>query len=78
LAKRLFGVDVLELTKEEIAEKNVSMWHEDVRIFKVLTGDKVTAYFYLDAFARAGTKRGGAWMNEVCGKTSNPKLRVNN
>lgn len=54
------------------------MWHEDVRIFKVLTGDKVTAYFYLDAFARAGTKRGGAWMNEVCGKTSNPKLRVNN
>ena len=58
LVKFLFGVDV-----KEVKEKP-SVWHKDVRFFAVEEGGKRIAHFYLDPYARPGTKQGGAWMNE--------------
>ena len=58
MAKFLFDVDV-----EEVADKP-SVWHEDVRFFKVVENGETIAHFYFDPFVRPGLKSGGAWMNE--------------
>jgi len=43
-------------------------WHEDVKSFQVRNEHgEIVAYFYLDAYARAG-KRGGAWMDDARGR----------
>jgi oligopeptidase A len=64
LAKRLFGIEVTP------ADGQASVWHRDVRFFKVrsLDGDDLAA-FYLDPYSRPAEKRGGAWMNEVYGRS---------
>merc|ERR1712203_647747 len=53
---------------------NVSIWHPDVKFFEVNKHGKTQAYFYLDPYSRPATKRGGAWMAEVAGRTENPRL----
>ena len=58
IAKFLFGVDV-----REVADRPPT-WHEDVRFFAVGEGGEDVAHFYLDPYARPGSKQGGAWMNE--------------
>ena len=58
MVKFLFDVDV-----EEVADKP-SVWHEDVRFFKVVEKGETIAHFYFDPFVRPGLKSGGAWMNE--------------
>lgn len=63
LAKRLFDVDI------EPADGTVPVWHEDVRFFVVKKGGAPKAYFYLDPYSRPAEKRGGAWMDEVCGQS---------
>lgn len=63
LVERLFGVEVVEATAD------VEVWHPDVRYFQVLTGGEAVAGFYLDAYARSGTKRGGAWMNSAISRS---------
>merc|ERR1719502_2665353 len=35
---------------------------------------KPIAYFYFDPYVRPETKEGGAWMNEVNGRSANVKL----
>ena len=60
LSKLLFGVDVEEVSEGE----KPTVWHPDVRFFRVLDRGKTAAYFYLDPYVRPGLKRGGAWMNE--------------
>jgi oligopeptidase A len=64
LAERLFGVKVVAV------DGAVPVWHEDVRFFRVhsLDGEEVAA-FYLDPYSRPEEKRGGAWMNELVGRT---------
>jgi oligopeptidase A len=64
LAKRLFGMEVTP------ADGEAPVWHPDVRFFKVrsLDGEDVAA-FYLDPYSRPAEKRGGAWMNEVYGRS---------
>jgi oligopeptidase A len=64
LAKRLFAVEVTP------ADGEAPVWHPDVRFFKVrsLDGEEVAA-FYLDPYSRPAEKRGGAWMNEVYGRS---------
>ncbi|MGH9388975.1 MAG: M3 family metallopeptidase, partial [Vicinamibacteria bacterium] len=64
LAKRLFAVEVTP------ADGEAPVWHPDVRFFKVrsLDGEEVAA-FYLDPYSRPAEKRGGAWMNEVVGRS---------
>ncbi len=67
LAKRLFAVEVTP------ADGEAPVWHPDVRFFKVRTlgspeGEEIAA-FYLDPYSRPAEKRGGAWMNEVYGRS---------
>ncbi len=64
LAKRLFAVEVIP------ADGEAPVWHADVQYFKVrsLGGEEVAA-FYLDPYSRPAEKRGGAWMNEVYGRS---------
>jgi oligopeptidase A len=64
LAKRLFSVEVIP------ADGEAPVWHKDVRFFRVrdLDGEEV-ASFYLDPYSRPQEKRGGAWMNEVLGRS---------
>ncbi len=64
LAEDLFGVTIRE------ADERPSVWHDDVRFFEVLDERKeVIAGFYFDAFSRPSEKRGGAWMNNVLGRS---------
>ena len=64
LAKRLFAVEVTP------ADGEAPVWHQDVRFFKVRgpDGEEIAA-FYLDPYSRPAEKRGGAWMNEVVGRS---------
>ena len=56
-----------ELNKENEAP----VWHPDVRFFNVLRDGQRVASFYLDPYARAAEgKRGGAWMDEVAGRSA--------
>ncbi len=59
LTERLFGVTV------EPLEREVPVWQEDVRVFRVrdAVGAEI-AQFYFDPYSRPETKSGGAWMNE--------------
>ena len=64
LAKKLFDIDVVA------ADGEVPVWHEDVRFFRVRAGDgEDLAAFYMDPYSRPAEKRGGAWMNEVVGRS---------
>ena len=54
LVKRLYGVDVLELS-------DVDRYHPDLQLFEIRRDGSPVARFYLDLYARSG-KRGGAWM----------------
>jgi len=63
LARRLFGVEV------EAADGEAPVWNDDVRFFKISQGGAPKAYFYLDPYSRPAEKRGGAWMDEVCGQS---------
>jgi len=63
LAGQLFGVRIAA------ADGEAPVYHPDVRFFRVFdaAGDPLAA-FYLDAYARPGEKRGGAWMAECLGR----------
>ncbi|KFM28533.1 Oligopeptidase A [Auxenochlorella protothecoides] len=63
LANRLFGVTI------EAADGQAPIWHPDVRFFAVKKDGQPKAYFYLDPYSRPSEKRGGAWMDEVCGQS---------
>ena len=64
LARRLFEIEVVS------ADAEAPVWHQDVRYFRVrsLEGEDLAA-FYLDPYSRPHNKRGGAWMNEVVGRS---------
>lgn len=65
LANRLFGVTIVDATKE------VETWHAEVQFFKVFdeaTGEHI-ASFYLDPYSRPADKRSGAWMDVCIGKS---------
>ena len=66
LASKLFGVVV------EPADGEVEVWHPDVRFFRLSDGatGKPRAYFYLDPYTRPAEKRGGAWMDDVVGRSA--------
>ncbi len=64
LAHRLFGIHV------EAADGEAPVWHPDVRFFRIKDGAGAPlAYFYLDPYSRPEEKRGGAWMDEVAGRS---------
>lgn len=54
-ANRLFDFEFEQVT-------DVPVFHEDVRVWKVMKGDDLVGLWYFDPYARKG-KRSGAWMN---------------
>ena len=62
-SEALFGVRI------ESADGAAPVWHPDVRYFNIFRGSERIASFYLDAFARPGEKRGGAWMNPLVSRS---------
>jgi oligopeptidase A len=64
LARKLFGIEVVA------SDGEAPVWHEDVRFFRVRAQEGTElAAFYLDPYSRPEEKRGGAWMNELVGRT---------
>ncbi len=59
LVHRLYGIRV-----EPVSAEALPTWHEDVRTFRVLEGERELGYFYADLHPRE-SKRPGAWMNAL-------------
>ncbi len=59
LIQNLFSVQI----KPDVA----SVWHPDVKFFRIERDGKLIGQFYLDFYARSG-KRGGAWMDDARGR----------
>ncbi|XP_077234064.1 putative cytosolic oligopeptidase A [Tasmannia lanceolata] len=64
LAKMLFDINI------EPADGIAPVWNNDVRFYcvKDSLGNPI-AYFYFDPYSRPSEKRGGAWMDEVVGRS---------
>jgi oligopeptidase A len=63
LTEKLYGATVTPATEK------APLWDDEMMFFEVRQNDAVVAGFYLDPYARAGEKRGGAWMNTVVDRT---------
>jgi len=63
LVNKLFGIQV------EAADGLTPVWNKDVRFFKISKNGKPQSYFYYDPYSRPDEKRGGAWMDEVVGRS---------
>ncbi|MEM1347074.1 MAG: M3 family metallopeptidase [Myxococcota bacterium] len=63
LIERLFSVSIRANLHE------VQVWNDDVRVFDVYEGDERIAMFFLDPYARPGTKRSGAWHSRPVGRS---------
>ena len=59
LVQNLFSVTILPDT--------ASVWHKDVRFYRIERDGRLVGQFYLDLYARAG-KSGGAWMDDARGR----------
>lgn len=65
ITDELFGIKIEP-------EQGVSVWHEDVRVFKLMDeNNTLVGHFYLDLYAREN-KRGGAWMDSVVTRWRHP------
>ena len=64
LVERLFGVRFE-------ARPELSVWHDDVTAYAMVDADSGAerAYLYVDAYARPQTKRAGAWMAPLVGRS---------
>jgi oligopeptidase A len=51
----------------EIKSDQASVWHPDVRFFRIERDGQLIGQFYLDLYAREG-KGGGAWMDDARGR----------
>ncbi|CAI0430868.1 unnamed protein product [Linum tenue] len=64
LAKKLFDINI------EAADGLAPVWNTDVRFYCIKdSSGSPTAYFYFDPYSRPSEKRGGAWMDEVVGRS---------
>ncbi|KAG6702593.1 hypothetical protein I3842_07G042800 [Carya illinoinensis] len=64
LANTLFGIEV------EAADGLAPVWNNDVRFYRVKdSSGSPIAYFYFDPYTRPSEKKGGAWMDEVVGRS---------
>ena len=66
LVSKLFNITV------RADDSGVQGWHEDVQYFRIYdqSSDEEIASFFLDPYSRPSEKRGGAWMNELVGRSS--------
>jgi oligopeptidase A len=62
LVENLFGVTIREV---QPAAVGAQMWDPAVKLLEVQRAGKPAAYIFVDPFARAAEKRGGAWMSQV-------------
>ncbi len=61
--------DLFEVRIEK--EPGVPVWHPDVTHYRVRNREGLEiAGLYLDPYARPEEKRGGAWMDELCGRST--------
>lgn len=71
MAEKLFGVVIEPVATTSLggndANEAVEVWHPDVRFFHIKDQEsgKLISAFFLDPYARAENKNGGAWM-DVC------------
>lgn len=65
VANNLFSIDIKEM---DVTKEGVDVWDKNVKFFKIYENNKHISSFFLDPFARAGEKRGGAWMDSCIGK----------
>ena len=59
----LFRV-IQTLFSVEVKQDTATVWHKDVKFFRIERNGQLVGQFYLDLYARQG-KRGGAWMNDA-------------
>jgi oligopeptidase A len=59
----------------QIRPDDASVWHRDVRFYRVERRGELLAQFYLDPYARTG-KRPGAWMDDVRSRWLRPDGRL--
>ncbi|KAI8060937.1 hypothetical protein BC940DRAFT_310993 [Gongronella butleri] len=69
VAREVLGIDVRELSDDEIRANKITRWHPDVKVFEVAEQGEVKAYFYGDFYSRPAEKRSGAWMDTVTTRT---------
>ena len=71
LAQRLFGVQVQRVSADPATGEAIEVWHPDVSVYSLVdpASKAPLAYFYLDPYSRPAEKRGGAWMDEVVGRS---------
>ena len=55
----------------QIQPAQAPTWHPSVQFFQLIRAGQIMGQFYLDPPARDG-KRGGAWMDDVCGRWLRP------
>ncbi|KAI9276258.1 hypothetical protein BY458DRAFT_532828 [Sporodiniella umbellata] len=65
VANEVLGIDVSELSGAQLKERNITRWHDDVKVFEVSERGQTVAYFYGDFYSRPSEKRSGAWMDIV-------------
>ncbi len=65
VANEVLGIQVRELSSQDLNDKKITRWHEDVKVFEVSEKGKTVAYFYGDFYSRPSEKRSGAWMDIV-------------
>jgi oligopeptidase A len=53
----------------KIKEDHATVWHKDVKFFRIEKDGRLIGQFYLDLYARNG-KRGGAWMDDARARRS--------
>ncbi len=58
LIETLFGASI------RLTDRDVPVWHPDVRYYEVWRDGDEIAGFYFDPYSRPENKRGGAWMGE--------------
>jgi len=51
----------------QIRPDQATVWHKDVRFFRIEREGQLVGQFYIDLYARSG-KRGGAWMEDARGR----------
>ncbi|ORZ00865.1 hypothetical protein BCR43DRAFT_561239 [Syncephalastrum racemosum] len=76
VADKVLGIQVRELSTEEMEKNKMTRWHEDVKIFEVSEQGQVKAYFYGDFYSRPSEKRSGAWMDTVTTRYRHPDGQV--
>ena len=51
----------------KISPDTATVWHQEVKFFRIEKDGRLTGQFYVDLYARNG-KRGGAWMDDARGR----------